>query len=62
MRRFLSSLNPRLPRPVQLLQVGLLGLGLTGEVRLDPLRGIHLELDASDLANDGRVRPQPAWR
>jgi hypothetical protein len=34
---------------VQLSQVGLLGLGLTGEVRLDPLTGIHLDLDANDL-------------
>ena len=49
---------------VQLSEVGLLGLGLTGEVGLDPLRDIHLGPDASNvgtLPGEERVAPGRAY-
>jgi len=53
---------------VQPPEVGLLGLGLTGEVRLDLLRYIHLTPHASNelshAGSDGR-RPSisvPSWK
>ena len=41
---------------VQLSEVGLLGLGLTGEVRLDLLGDVHL---GSDATNAGTLRIRP---